>query len=168
MNTTRGRKGKEEIIPAARALIMLGCPQIPIQTSAALYLAARLKEKAIVTTIAGTKAARALLEVADPDRCYLTELIDLDACIELLAEAKADYDICFVFVHNDAGITYTATVAALTQGSVFSVLFGDDTDTLAAGMTEISSETVIAPGSHNPLNMKRKLDRVMEWVVLKH
>lgn len=147
-----------------KALIMLGCPQIPIQTSAAIYLAYILEKNGIHATIAGTKAARALLEVADPENVYMNELLDLEHCIELVAEKKRDFDHSFVFVHNEAGVAYSATMAALSQGTVFSIIFGESTENLQSELEEISCETIVAPGSHNPLPLKRKLDEVMKWV----
>jgi len=50
------------------ALILLGCPQVPVQTSMALYLVHGLKQQGIRPVIAGTTAARKLMEVADPGR----------------------------------------------------------------------------------------------------
>lgn len=143
------------------ALIMLGCPQIPIQTSAAVYLSYALRKEGYEPAIAGTRAARALLEVADPEGAYLGELIDLDRCIEALAEGRRAFDLAFVFVHNDAGVAYSATLAALPAGRVFSILFGESTGELAVSMEELSCELIIAPGSHNPLPLKRKLNEVL-------
>ncbi|MFY9982986.1 MAG: DUF1890 family protein, partial [Methanoregula sp.] len=59
------------------ALLVLGCPQVPVQTSIALYLISRLKSSGITPIIAGNKAANTLLFVADPDRHYLGEVTDL-------------------------------------------------------------------------------------------
>jgi hypothetical protein len=159
---------EETTIPAENALIMLGCPQVPIQTSAALYLARGLKKKGVAATVAGTQAARALLEVADPDRHYLGEMIDLDRCIEVVAGKERDFDLCFVFVHNDAGIAYTATMAAISRARLFAVLFGGETGALAGEMAEVECRTIVAKGSHNPLPLKRKLDEVLAWVALRN
>lgn len=152
-------------ITAGTGLVMLGCPQIPIQTSAALYIVHRLRKAGITTTVAGTKAARSLLEVADPERAYLDEVIDLDTCIGMVAERERDFDLCFVFVHNDAGIAYSASMAAMSEGRVYAVIFGGSAEEILAQMDEIPCEKIMAKGSHNPLPMKRKLDGVLEWVV---
>ncbi|MBO4354994.1 MAG: DUF1890 family protein, partial [Methanomicrobium sp.] len=45
-----------------RALLVLGCPQVPIQTTAVLYIAGRLKKAGIRTVIAGTPSARLLVK----------------------------------------------------------------------------------------------------------
>ena len=64
------------------ALVLLGCPQVPVQTSMALYLVHNLAQRGIRPVIAGTPAARKLMEVADPGRHYLEEMTDIDAAID--------------------------------------------------------------------------------------
>ncbi|MEA1966302.1 MAG: DUF1890 family protein, partial [Euryarchaeota archaeon] len=93
----------------SNALFLLGCPESPVQTAIALYLANGLKRDSIDVTVAGTKAAIALLKVSDPEGNYVRKTADLDSCIENLAEKKVDFDLCFVFVRNDAGISYLST-----------------------------------------------------------
>jgi hypothetical protein len=145
------------------ALVVLGCPQVPIQTSAALYLLHGLNAQEITTLVAGTKSALALLEVGDPERHYLAESMDLDHCIGLVADHALGFDLCFVFVHNDAGVSYTATLAALLDAEVYAIFFGEKAQSLADQAAGIRCRSVIAPGSHNPLIAKRKLDGVLQW-----
>ena len=161
-----GMKEKEPERTVGSALVMLGCPEVPIQTSAALYLVNALGNNDIATAVAGTKAARALLEVADPQRVYLTEVLDLDHCIAAIAEGERTFDLCFVFVHNDAGVAYSATMAALLHGKVYAIIFGDEPEELGEELGD-SCEKIIAPGRHNPLPLKRKIDKVMEWAASK-
>ena len=52
------------------ALLVMGCPKVPVQTSLVLYLAHRMKKAGIRTIIAGTPSARQLIRVAD-----LTDII---------------------------------------------------------------------------------------------
>ncbi len=148
------------------ALILLGCPQIPIQTSAALYLSAILHKKEVDVTIGGTKAARALIEMADFDRIYTKcagGILDVDKVIENMAEGTFDADVSFVFVHNNAGVAYAATIQALTAGTVIAVVFGDETLVRTDELTEIGCPIISAQGSHNPLPLKRKIDEVVAW-----
>lgn len=148
------------------ALILLGCPQIPIQTSAALYLSAILHKKEVEVTIGGTKAARALVEIADIDRIYTGcsgGIQDIDTVIDTMADGTFDADISFVFVHNEAGVAYTATIQALTSGTVIAVVFGGETQARTNELTEIGCPAVSAQGSHNPLPLKRKIDEVLSW-----
>ena len=90
--------------PPKIALLVLGCPQVPVQTSIALYLVSRLKKARHNPGCSGNKAANTLMVVADPDRHYLGEVMDLDRAVAQITEKKRDFDRCFVFIHNDAGI----------------------------------------------------------------
>lgn len=148
------------------ALILLGCPQIPIQTSAALYLSGILNKKDVDVTIGGTKAARSLIQIADIDGIYTGGpggIKDLDAVIDKMADGTFDADVSFVFVHNEAGVAYTATLQALSSGTVIAVVFGGETEARMNELTEIGCPAVMAKGSHNPLPLKRKIDEVVSW-----
>jgi len=145
------------------ALILLGCPQVPIQTSAALYLSGMLTRQQVNVTIAGTKAARALVEIADIDAVYTGAVQDIDLVINRMAEGAFDADVSFVFVHNEAGVAYAATVQALSSGTVIAVVFGSETMARKIELEEIDCPVIAAQGSHNPLPLKRKIDGVLSW-----
>ncbi|MCK8518901.1 DUF1890 domain-containing protein [Methanoculleus sp. 7T] len=151
---------------SATALILLGCPQVPVQTSMALYLVHSLKRQGIRPVIAGTTAARKLLEVADPDRHYLDEMADLDAVIDEITTKKRDFDLCFVFIHNDSGVAYAGTMAYISRARLYALLFGEHAEDLA-GEIEFPCEVVAARAVHNPMPLKRRLDEVMQWAVSK-
>jgi len=144
------------------ALIMLGCPQVPVQTSLALYLSHELGKKGFRVDFAGTPSARKLIEVADPERYYIQYMIDLDHCIADLAEKKRDYDLCFVFIHNDAGVSYAATVRELSEAGVVPIIFGEDADEIA-GAFPAGTKMVVATATHNPMPLVKKLKEVLEW-----
>ncbi|KAF5029538.1 hypothetical protein DSECCO2_647590 [anaerobic digester metagenome] len=148
------------------ALILLGCPQVPVQTSMALYLVHGLKEQGIRPVIAGTQAARKLMEVADPDRHYVSEMTDLDAAIDEITGKQRDFDLCFVFIHNDSGIAYAGTMAYISRARLYTLIFGEHAEELA-GEIEFPCEVVAAKAVHNPMPLKRKLDEVMQWAVSK-
>ncbi|MDN7011631.1 DUF1890 domain-containing protein [Methanoculleus sp. FWC-SCC3] len=148
------------------ALILLGCPQVPVQTSMALYLVHGLRQQGIRPVIAGTQAARKLMEVADPDRHYVLEMTDLDAAIDEITGKQRDFDLCFVFIHNDSGVAYAGTVAYISKARVYALLFGEHAEELA-GEIEFPCEVVAAKAVHNPMPLKRKLDKVMQWAVSK-
>ena len=148
------------------ALILLGCPQVPVQTSMALYLVHTLKRQGIRPVVAGTPAARKLLEIGDPDRHYLSEMTDLDAAIDAVTEKRQDFDLCFVFAHNDSGIAYAGTMAYISGARLYALLFGEHADDLAAEI-EFPCEVVAAKATHNPMPLKRRLDEVMQWAVSK-
>jgi hypothetical protein len=148
------------------ALILLGCPQVPIQTSAALYLSGSLGKKDVNVTIGGTKAARSLVQISDIDGVYTGgagRIQDLDTVIESMADGTFDADVSFVFVHNEAGVAYAATIQALSSGTVIAVVFGGETESRMNELTEIGCPAISAQGSHNPLPLKRKIDGVISW-----
>ncbi|WAI01324.1 DUF1890 family protein [Methanogenium organophilum] len=145
------------------ALLLLGCPQVPIQTSAALYLSGMLRRNNVDVTIAGTKSARALVEMADIDAQYTGKLQDIDRIIDHMSDGDFDADVSFVFVHNEAGVAYAATVQAISSGNVIAVVFGSETQARTSELDEIGCPAVTAQGSHNPLPLKRKIDGVLSW-----
>jgi len=146
------------------ALILLGCPQVPVQTSMVLYLVHALKQAGIRPLVAGTTAARKLVEVADPARHYVDDLADLDRCIGEVAEGERDFNYCFVMIHNDSGIAYAGTISAISRARLYAVLFGEHAEELS-GQIDYPCEKVVANATHNPLPLKRKIDEVLRWVV---
>jgi len=144
------------------ALLVLGCPQVPVQTSIALYLINRLKKAGITPVVAGNKAANTLLVVADPDRHYLGEVMDLDRAVAQMSDKKRDFDLCFVFIHNDAGVSYAATMNAISKARLFTVVYGEHYEEQVKKI-EFSSTMIAAKAVHNPLPLKKALDEVAPW-----
>ncbi len=146
-----------------KVLLMMGCPEIPIQTSIALYLSHRLTKLGLDVTVAGTDAVIKLLKVSDPDSYYVKKLVSLDKTLEDIIEKRTDFDICFAFMHNDSGMTYAATMGAISQAKLYSVIFGRNAETLAEAI-EYDTEKVVAKDVHNPIRLKSKLDKVIEEI----
>ncbi|MEN6443326.1 MAG: DUF1890 domain-containing protein [Methanoregula sp.] len=144
------------------ALLVLGCPQVPVQTSIALYLIHRLKKAGIVPVVAGNTSANTLLVVADPDRHYLGEVMDLDRAIAMITEKKRDFDRCFVFIHNDAGISYAATMNVISKAKLYTLVYGEHQDTLV-GQIDFPCIKIAAKAVHNPLPLKKAIDEVAPW-----
>lgn len=144
------------------ALLVLGCPQVPVQTSIALYLMSRLKKAGVTPVVAGNKAANTLLVVADTDRHYLGEVMDLDRAVALIADKKRDFDLCFVFIHNDAGVSYAATMGAISGAKLYALVYGehyeDEVKKIDFPCTSIAAKAV-----HNPLPLKKAIDEVKPW-----
>ena len=57
-----------------KVLLMMGCPEVPIQTSIALYLSHKLTQSGFDVTVAGTNAATKLLKISDSDGYYAKKL----------------------------------------------------------------------------------------------
>jgi hypothetical protein len=142
-----------------RVLLMMGCPEVPIQTSIVLYLMNRLNREGFDTTAAGNDAAIKLLKVADPEDHYLKRTMDIDQCIEDIIERRNDFDICFAFMHNDAGVTYAATMASISTARLYAVIFGKNAEALSETI-EFPCEKIVAKAVHNPIPLKSMIDRV--------
>ena len=67
-----------------KALLMMGCPELPVQTSTALYIANKLNKEGFELTAAGNKAAISLLLNSDPEKHYIKKVMDIDRCIGCL------------------------------------------------------------------------------------
>jgi hypothetical protein len=152
----------ETNVQGKTALLVLGCPQVPVQTSIALYLLSRLKTAGLVPVVAGNKAANTLLVVADPDRHYLGEVLDLDRAIALISDGKRDFDLCFVFIHNDAGVSYAATLSAISKARLYPVIYGEHYEDEAKKI-EFPCTPIAAKAVHNPLPLKKAIDEVKPW-----
>jgi hypothetical protein len=144
-----------------KVLLMMGCPEVPIQTSIAIYLSHKLTNLGFDVTVAGTEAATRLLKVSDSDGYYVKKLVNLENTLENIFEKKEDFDICFAFMHNDAGMTYAATMSAVSGAKIYSVVFGRNAETLAETI-EFECKKVIAKAAHNPVQLKNKLDKILE------
>jgi len=147
----------------AKVLLMMGCPEVPIQTSIALYLSHKLTGLGFDVTVAGTTAASKLLKVSDSDGYYAKKLADLDKTIVDIIEKRTDFDMCFAFMHNDAGMTYATTMSSISQASMYSIVFGRNAEALAESI-EFDCEKIVAQDFHNPVRLKNKLDKVMEGI----
>lgn len=145
-------------------LLVMGCPKVPVQTSLVLYLASRMKKTGIHTIIAGTPSARQLLRVADPDGHYIMEMKDLDATIGSLADGEMEVTESFVFVHNDAGVSYAATIQSLTNHQVTAIIFGEDVENIVREIT-FPCRVIAEVATHNPMPLKRKIEEVAPWDV---
>ncbi|NMC09535.1 MAG: DUF1890 domain-containing protein [Methanothrix sp.] len=143
-----------------KALLAMGCPEVPVQTSIAIYLSHKLEAAGYDVTIAGTDAAVKLLKVADPDGYYVKKTADLDQLIADIVEKKVDFDLCFAFMHNDAGMTYGATFSAISRAKLYAVVFGRNAEAMAEEI-EYPAEKIIAKAVHNPNPLKNKIDKVI-------
>ena len=143
-----------------KALLVMGCPEVPVQMSIAIYLAQKLRKAGYDVTVAGTDAAVKLLKVADFDSYYVQKTIDLDKLIPEIVEKKIDFDLCFAFMHSDAGMTYGATFSAISKAKLYAVVFGKNAEELAKTI-DYPAEKIVAKATHNPRPLKNKIDKVI-------
>jgi len=139
-------------------LLMMGCPEVPVQMSIVLYLSNKLKKAGKEVTVAGTDAALKLLKVSDIDGYYVEKTVDIDQCIADIVEKKIDFDVCFAFMHSDAGLTYAATMSAISGAKMYAVIFGNNAESLSQSV-DFPAEKIVAKAVHNPVPLKNKIDR---------
>jgi len=149
--------------PTGNALIVLGCPEVPVQQALALHCSHQLRSHGFAVHAAGNPAVLNLLKVSDPEKRYLPETSILEKCIEEIVEKKRDCDLCIVFAHSDAGISYAATMRHLLPASrLVVIIFGKDPETLAA-LADFPSEKIIEKAVHNPMQLRKKINGVFGW-----
>ena len=147
-----------------KALLMMGCPELPVQTALALYIANKLNNEGFDVTAAGNKAAISLLLNSDPGKHYIKKVMDLDRCIGALAEKKMEFDLGFVFIHSDSGISYLATLKSLSKAKTVAVIFGKEIEPL---IKESGDSVIIAAKAvHNPTPLRAQIDGVKSWAAL--
>ena len=143
-----------------KVLLVMGCPEVPVQMAIVLYLSHKLSREGYDVTVAGTDAANKLLKVSDPEGHYVQNVVDLDQTIVDLVEKRINFDYCFAFMHSDAGMTYGATISAISQAKLYAVVFGKNAEALAETI-EYPAEKIVAKATHNPNPLKNKLDKVV-------
>ena len=144
-----------------RSLLLLGCPEVPVQTSIALYLAFRLRERGDEVVVAGTGAAIKLTKLADPLGHYIGETMNIDRCIASISEGKTDFDLCFAFAHSDAGIAYAGTMSYISKAELFVLIFGREAEELEKTV-EFDCRKLVAKAVHDPMPLKRMIDEVSD------
>jgi hypothetical protein len=147
-----------------KALILLGCPESPSQTPMAVYAANKLAKIDYDVTIASTPAASKLLEVSDPDECYIKNKIDIESCLDALEEGK--YDLLIGFVSKDAAASYFITFYHLLQCESIALIFEKDHELLDEFENMVAENTnakiVAVRAFHNPTPLRVKFDRVLK------
>ena len=132
----------------------------------ALYLSHRLRKEGWDVTVAGNPSVLHLIRVSDPARHYVERITALDRCMEKLIEGEAKPDLCLVFAHNDAGLSYAATVGSVSSARVVVIIFGRQAEELAKTI-EFPCESIVEKAVHNPLALRQKIDKVFGWAALK-
>jgi len=151
-----------------KALLLLGCPEVPVQTGVALYIGSTLKDQGFEVITAGTPSATSLMRAADPKKAYIDSYMDIDKCIDQMVEGTFDVDITFGFIHKDSGMQYLATIAAVSRSVPIAVVFGQAAEELSKEVSESVEgvHVVWAKAVHNPLPLTKRIDKVGRWASL--
>lgn len=147
-----------------KVLLVMGCPQVPVQTPAVLYISYKLKEEGYKPVAAGTPAADMIIKYSDPGLYYIGELKNIDSEVARIVDEGENYDLCFVFIHNDSGVAYAATMNEILECEVIPVVFGKEYDEMVK-LIDFSSRIISAEAVHNPKPLIKEIDRVMKWAV---
>ena len=90
--------------------------------------------------------------------------MDLDRAVVMITEKKRDFDRCFVFIHNDAGVTYAGTMSAISAAKIYTIIYGEHYEDLQKQI-DFPCTTIAAKAVHNPFPLKKAIDEVAPWVV---
>jgi len=147
-----------------KALIFLGCPEAPSQTPLALYTTYKLSNLDYDVTITANPAATKLLKISDPGNNYVTNIIDLERCLDSIN--SEDYDLFIGFIHNDAAASYFVTFYQILQTKSLGIIFEkdgklvEDFNNIVKDATD--AETIAVRAYHNPNPIKVQLDKILK------
>ena len=63
-------------------------------------------------------------------------------------------------MHSDAGLTYAATMSAISCAKMYAVIFGNNAESLSDAV-DFPAEKIVAKAVHNPIPLKNKIDKVI-------
>lgn len=153
----------EIIAPPKNAILLLGCPEVPVQMAIALYIAHNLQKRGVDVLASGNPSVLNLLKVSDPEKHYVSKMVVLEKCIEEVVEKKRSADLCVVFAHNDAAISYAATMRHLLPNQrLVVIIFGKNPEPLAE-LIDFKCEKIVEKAVHNPIQLKIKINEVFGW-----
>ncbi len=159
------REGKEvpgNGVKKPRALLVMGCPEVPVQMAVGLYIGRNLGKEGMEVVVTGNPAVLQLVRASDPDHHYLEKMLVLDRAVGQLVEKERTADLCVAFAHNDAGISYAATVRHLHPGRLVVIVFGRNAEDLAKSV-DFPCELVVEKAVHNPVQLLKKINGVFGW-----
>ncbi len=147
-----------------KALILLGCPEVPSQTPMAVYASYKLSKLNYDVSIAANPAATKLVKVSDPENHYVKNIIDLDDCLNEINEG--DFDLLVGFVHKDAAASFFVTFYHILQTKSIALVFEKDSDKLSEYVDIVQENTdadiVAVRAFHNPTPIKVRFDKALE------
>ncbi len=151
-----------------KALVVLGCPEVPVQNSLAVFTAYQLRKNGYSPLIAGNPAVMKLLMTSDPEKHYISTMTTLEKAVEDITDKGEKYELCLAFAHSDAGISYAATMRYLLPEARFiTIVFGKEAEAIAK-LIEYEGEAIVEVAVHNPMPLRKKMSEVLGWAVSKN
>ncbi|MCC7552893.1 MAG: DUF1890 domain-containing protein [Methanobacteriaceae archaeon] len=149
-----------------KALVLLGCPEAPSQTPLAIYATYKLNSLGFDVTITANPAASKLLKISDPENKYISNIVDLDRCLNELNEGE--FDLLLGFIHKEAAASFFVTFYQILQIKSIAIVFEKDEDLVEEYANIISdstdAEVLAVKAFHNPNPVKVKLDKALEKI----
>ena len=144
-----------------KALILLGCPEMPAQTAMSIWACNKLKKLGYEVVISCNPAAGKLLDVSDPDKHYLGEKVNIDSYLDEIN--PGDYDLLLGFVHKDAAASYFVTYYSILNCKSIALIFEKDQNLINEFEEIVSQNTdahiVSVRAYHNPNPIKVHLNK---------
>ncbi len=98
---------------------------------------------------------------------YVSVFRDLDKTIGNMSVGMVSYSLIISLIHNDAGITYTATASAVSSASIMVTLFFGEHAYGLSEEVEFPTEKITAPLTHNVKGLPPHVEELLEWAVSK-
>ncbi|WP_295721634.1 DUF1890 domain-containing protein [uncultured Methanobrevibacter sp.] len=147
-----------------KALLLLGCPEVPSQTPMAIYAIDKLTDMGYDVTVSSNPAAAKLVKVSDPKKYYKHENVNIDNFLDQVE--GSDFDLILGFVHKDSAATYFITYCTLmTDVKAIALVFQRDSSLVEeyAQMVAQSTDAEIIKSKayHNPNPIRVSLDKAL-------
>lgn len=148
-----------------KALLLLGCPEVPSQTPMAMYTISKLSDMGYEVTVSSNPAAAKLLKVSDPKDYYKHKNVNIDRFLENAGEEE--FDLIIGFVHKDSAATYFITYCSVVKYSKAIALVFHREPSLVQDYSKMVSEStdaevVTSIAYHNPNPIKVNLNKALE------
>ncbi len=146
-------------------LVLIGCPEPPILIPTAIYLVSQMKKKGYKILISANFSAIKLLDIADYDKYYLSDVgvIDIDKGLKIIKEFNIEKIISFV--NKDSEVSYTITYKEILNVPTYSIVFGKSINQdFIKTLEERDIKVYSARAYHNPIPVVNIIDKLVEEI----
>ncbi|WP_423793257.1 DUF1890 family protein [Methanocaldococcus indicus] len=143
-------------------LVIVGCPEPPLLIPSTLYLISQLKKENKEIVIAANFSAIKLLDIADIDKYYLSNVgvVNIDKGLKIIKELNIDKIISFV--NKDSEVSYTITYKELLNVDTYAIVFGKSiNEDFIKTLEEHNIKVYSARAYHNPMPIVNIIDKIV-------